>query len=380
MKTKVAVIGSGVSGMSTAIMLQIFGFDVSIYSKKLPESKHKDPKFGSLFPSASIIPHSVFHPQQDQIFQESNTLFSGLHYSSFPGLLVHDHFELYGYEAKTPDYAKQITGFNTLSDLDWTPKHPQIQIQSGYRFNCFFADWNIYFPSLIDRFKNSGGTIIEQNIDLNSPDKLSEDIIINCSGLGAHELKDESSDPLILMGHLVRILDTPPLSSSSGNPISYNFTPGLKHYSDSNQTPLDVYCYPRENDWILGGSRFTGTLDKDGNWISNDDLSTTFPAQIEKLNTEIIQHTFGINVNDLDKREYLYSYRYVRNKINGLRLENDQNTDQLMIHNYGHGGAGVTLSWGCAFRILNMIYKKINNATVSLPEVSEQLSAANIRS
>ena len=118
------------------------------------------------------------------------------------------------------------------------------------------------------------------------------------------------------------------ISSPNGNPVSYNFTPGSKIYSDSNQNSLDVYCYPRKNDWILGGSRFTGTLDKYGNWVSDDPLSTTFPHQIEKLNAEILAHTFGIDINKFEKKEYLHSYRYVRNKTNGLRLEQDQNKDQ----------------------------------------------------
>jgi D-amino-acid oxidase len=33
-------------------------------------------------------------------------------------------------------------------------------------------------------------------------------------------------------------------------------------------------------------------------------------------------------------------------RLGGVRLERDPGT--CIIHNYGHGGSGVTLSWGCA--------------------------------
>lgn len=41
------------------------------------------------------------------------------------------------------------------------------------------------------------------------------------------------------------------------------------------------------------------------------------------------------------------------------RLEREQNTS--IIHNYGHGGAGVTLSWGCALELVEIAKKLVRN-------------------
>ena len=39
----------------------------------------------------------------------------------------------------------------------------------------------------------------------------------------------------------------------------------------------------------------------------------------------------------------------------GVRLEPDRIADgRAVIHNYGHGGAGFTLSWGCAREVLEL--------------------------
>ena len=39
----------------------------------------------------------------------------------------------------------------------------------------------------------------------------------------------------------------------------------------------------------------------------------------------------------------------------GVRLERDRLRDgRTVIHNYGHGGAGFTLSWGCAREVLEV--------------------------
>ncbi len=375
MKKRVAVIGSGISGLTTAVLLQQNGFQVSIYTKEPPLKKAKNPYFGSQFPSASVIPHSVSHPEIHKIFEMSQLLFSKLYDFSFPGLTIHEHYELFGFENTEPDYARSIPGYKALSDLNWTPEHPDIPLKSGWKFDCFFADWTIYFPQLVRSFLQNNGTFISQSVNLNSYVSINEDIIINCSGLGSALLKEEDSKPLILKGHLLKVSNTVDLKSPSGNTVSYNFSPGSDIYADSFKTPFDVYCYPRKNDWVLGGSRFKGTLDKKGDWVSEDELSHEFPTKIESINSEIIKNTFGIDLSKFKEREYQYSFRYVRNKEHGLRLETDNAPDKLVVHNYGHGGAGVTLSWGCAFHVLQILCRKLNigNTEADLQKVLDSL-------
>jgi D-amino-acid oxidase len=37
------------------------------------------------------------------------------------------------------------------------------------------------------------------------------------------------------------------------------------------------------------------------------------------------------------------------------RLEAERRSDKLIFHNYGHGGAGITLSWGCASKVRDVV-------------------------
>ncbi|MEP1150187.1 MAG: FAD-dependent oxidoreductase [Balneola sp.] len=374
MNTKIAVIGAGVSGITTGVLLQQLGYKVTIYSNELPLTSKQNPAFPSQFPSASIIPHSVFHSEIDTLFNSSQFLFSSLHNSNFSGLRIHEHYELFGYDTPDVTYTRYIEGFSKIEELDWSPQHPDIEIKSGWKFNSYFADWNSYLPQLIKIFNGNNGQFIQQKVDLNSYEGISEDIVINCSGTGSHQLESEIKNPLILLGHLLKVKETPELLSPNKNTVSFNFTPGIDTYSDSFKTPFDVYTYPRGKDWILGGSRFKGTLDNEGKWVSHDALSTIFPDQIISLNADIINHSFGIDLKLYTNREFQQAYRYVRDTENGLRLEAEENSNKLVIHNYGHGGAGVTLSWGTAFKVSELISARTQSTRKNLDEISELLT------
>jgi D-amino-acid oxidase len=44
----------------------------------------------------------------------------------------------------------------------------------------------------------------------------------------------------------------------------------------------------------------------------------------------------------------------------GIRLEAETIGDTLVIHDYGHGGSGISLSWGCAHEAVNIMKRRMN--------------------
>src|SRR6056297_2259563 len=98
MTEKITVIGAGVSGITTALTLQLVGFETEIVTdKKPPEITNKNnyPEFASLFPSASVIPHSVYSPRVEELFKQSQSFFYELRKYLFPGITTHKHFEVF---------------------------------------------------------------------------------------------------------------------------------------------------------------------------------------------------------------------------------------------------------------------------------------------
>ncbi len=367
-QSNIGIIGAGVSGITTAVLLQKAGFDVTIYAKELYSPDSQNSSFASLYPAASIIPHSVYHDELNELFRESQAFFSNLFKTNYPGISQHRHFELFCFEANRPDYLNEMQNYKEFDQIDWMPSHPVFNIKDGWEFDCYFADWKSYFPELMKDFLRNGGSIINKEVNLEKPDKLNHKIIINCSGINSNTIQDEPDHPLVMLGHLIKIEQKIIPTDSNGRIISFNFSPGKEHYSNASGEALDVYFYPRENDIVFGGSRFKGTVDSDNNWVGNNNCDVKFPDQILKINQEILEHTFGFEIDESCKMNYQKGLRYLRNKEDGLKLEQESNSDQYIIHNYGHGGAGVTLSWGCAFRILNMIQKYNSKKSYSLQE------------
>lgn len=370
MSDKIIVIGGGVSGVTTAFTLQLLGFETEIITDKLAtetSEKHSHPEFASLFPSASVIPHSVYSSQLKKIFQCSQSIFYELRKYTFPGLTIHKHYEIFENPPEQPDYCNWMLNPQSFDDLnpENVPRRPGVQQLYGWAFDCIFTDWPLYLPALYKCYQQSGGSITKQKLDSDDIAKLPDETIINCSGTGGPELfEDPSQQQLTVRGHLLHKPDAP-LITSNDEIVSYNYTPKASVYADAEGQACDVYCYPRKDGWVLGGSRQVGQL-RQTEWDNSDEVSSyeiddiSFPKQIIDLNKEILATTFNASLDRSDDLHPSVGYRYIRNKTNGLRLESETVNGKRIIHNYGHGGAGVTLSWGCALDIAGRLLSQNN--------------------
>ncbi len=347
----IVIIGGGVSGITTALTLQLLGHQTVIYTDKRTEDitdENAHPEFASLFPSASVIPHSVYSNQLEELFRSSQSFFYELRKRSFPGLTLHKHFEVFELEKEYPEYCDWMMNFNSLEELHprEIPRRSLSEDLFGWAFDCIFADWPLYFPALITLYKESGGEIKQRKIHKREIPFLPADIIINCSGIGSLDLFDDPVEKqLILKGHLLYKPEAPLITNSSDEIISYNYTPKTSTYSDSSGNACDIYCYPRKDGWILGGSRESDFIDNsdsepkdspkgDTRTYQIDDLD--IPSAVIDLNHEILNTTFSQSLEQSDKLTALMGYRYIRNKENGLRLDHETMDGKKVYHNYGH--------------------------------------------
>jgi glycine/D-amino acid oxidase-like deaminating enzyme len=278
----------------------------------------------------------------------------------FPGITGHRHFELFESSVNKPDYLKWMPDVQLIDNFDTEtiPRRNKAVELDGWSFECLFADWPIYLPALWNLYQSSGGSVTLKRLEPADIAELPTSVVINCSGTGARFLFEDPGEHLLLRGHLLFAPKAPLLKNNSGDILSYNYTPAKSVYADSEGKACDVYCYPRKDGWILGGSRQAGSTDKQKNWTGAEVASPfykksdiKFPAQIIDLNKTIIEKSLNTVFPNPEDMNLTVGYRYIRNRNNGLRLEKESVAGKTVFHNYGHGGAGVTLSWGCALDI-----------------------------
>ncbi|MFF5183576.1 FAD-dependent oxidoreductase [Streptomyces sp. NPDC000345] len=185
---------------------------------------------------------------------------------------------------------------------------------SGVWARLPLIDMAVHLPWLRERLLRAGGTVEERSVsDLAEADAP---VVVNCTGLGAREL---AADPSVrpVRGQLVVVEN-----------------PGVRTWTVSTAPDGETaYLFPHPGRLLLGG-----TADDD-EWSVEPDPAVA--AAIVRRCAALRPEVAGARV-----LEHRVGLRPARPAV---RLEREVLPDgRVRVHHYGHGGAGVTVAWGCA--------------------------------
>ncbi|HXP35206.1 MAG TPA: FAD-dependent oxidoreductase [Chthoniobacterales bacterium] len=322
---RVAVIGAGVSGLTCGVLFAERGFRTAILAEQIGQQTTSGAAGALWFPyDAEPI---------DKVISWALATYKVLvDLSKDPRTGVSMN-ELRQYcragEIEIPDWARSL-GASVMSRARRAVAQRRRKVEtsltisasafkSGFSINVPLMDTTIYLDYLADRFRKAGGEI-KEGVRLEKFEDVDPkfDLAINCAGVGARELAHDVD----LEPHRGQVAIVPKIDN-------------LNYAVVCDDAPL-MYAIPRTNDCVFGGT----------NEVS-DNLEVD-PTSTSRIVAECSRVLEIGKPRVLHERVGLRPFRKL-----GVRLEREKLRDgHTVIHNYGHGGSGFTLSWGCAQEVL----------------------------
>ena len=318
----VAIIGAGVSGLTCGVVFAERGYRTAIFAKETGQQTTSGAAGALWFPydaepAERVIPWAL--ETYKALVDLSREARAGV------SMIELRQFSRAG-EIEIPDWAIPLGAQAVIPSPSTSPRAGSAQrslesFKSGFSLRVPLMDTTIYLDYLANRFVAAGGSIAA-NVQFKQLEGVDRkfDLVINCAGIGARELVQD----LDLEPHRGQVAVVPSIEDFSCAIVC-------------DDVPL-MYAIPRRNDCVFGGT----------NDISSD--LAVDPATTDRIVAECSRVLNIEKPNVLTERVGLRPFRK-----SGVRLERDQLVDsRTVIHNYGHGGSGFTLSWGCAREVLKL--------------------------
>ncbi|MGB1252796.1 MAG: FAD-dependent oxidoreductase [Candidatus Promineifilaceae bacterium] len=321
-KEQITIIGCGVIGMSAGIRLLEAGYKVQIVARDLP------PNTTSNWAAAMWFPYRVY--PYDRVLSWGATTYDVLQsFLDVPETGVRNLLlTLITPEPPVvPWWGASVPAYHhaTADELPAGYQH-------GYSLTVPVCDTGMYLDYLLNWYRRLGGMIEQREVGSFEEVIRPKSTIINCTGLGAHTLaNDKTLYPI--RGQIVKVRQPAVVNSI------------IRDFEDG-QHP--AYIIPRIDDIILGGTtqinNWDETVDPE---ITQHILKETAKLMPALADAEIISQGAGL-----------------RPGRPSVRLEAEHLADDcVVIHSYGHGGAGITLSWGCAAEVVRMVQERLTLQT-----------------
>jgi D-amino-acid oxidase len=298
--SRISVVGAGVVGLTCAVQLLEDGHRVDVVARDLP------------LETTSAVAAAIWYPYR-ALPQDRVTAWSRTTYSVFDALADTDPdsgvrmmagTEVFGARQPEPWWRQAVPSLDRETALP-------AGYADGWTFVTPVIEMPVYLAWLAGRVAELGGTLTRLNLRA-LPEGA--DLVVNCSGLGARLLgADRTVVPV--RGQVVYVEQV-----------------GLERWWLDASGP--TYVVPRSKDIVVGGT------DQEGDWSRTP--SPESAAAILRRASRLVPE--------------LREARVIRHKVGlrpvrpAVRLERVGD----VVHCYGHGGAGVTLSWGVAEEVASL--------------------------
>ena len=311
MKRNVAIVGAGVSGLTCGVVFAEHGYRAAIFAKEMGQQTT------SSVAAAVWFPYHV-EPAEKVIPLALETYEVLLDLARFPesgvSIIESRQFSRSG-EIEIPDWAIPLGASVIPSEVEGS-----LEIIQKRFLTSRPADGHHALSRLPHRALSQGWrrNLCERPLRKARRRRCKIRLVINCAGIGARELVHDAD----LEPHRGQVAIVPRIE-------------GLTCAIVCDDAPL-MYAIPRANDCVFGGT---------------NEVSDNLAADPETTLRIVAECSRVLNIDKprvLAERVGLRPFRR-----SGVRLERDRLADgRAVIHNYGHGGAGFTLSWGCAHEVL----------------------------
>jgi D-amino-acid oxidase len=306
--SRVIVVGAGVIGLSCAVRLLEAGHEVDVLARDLP------------LETTSSVAAALWGPYRAYPFERvtawSRTTYGELETLSGldgTGVQMVQGTELHRTRTADPWWREAVPALTRVTALG----PPYVD---GWSFVAPVVEMPVYLRWLAARVESLGGTLTRMALSA-LPDQA--EVVVNATGLGARRMAGDTS-MVPVRGQVVYVdqvgLDRWWLDAAAGGG--------------------PVYVVPRSHDIVVGGT------DDEGEWDRRPDPDVA--KRILERATDLVP--------ELARARVLAHRVGLRPARPSVRLEAEGTASGgRVVHCYGHGGAGVTLSWGCAEEVAALV-------------------------
>ena len=305
---RILVVGAGVVGLTCAVRLAESGHDVHVLARDLP------------LETTSAVAAAWWYPYraapQDRVATwaaRSYAAFGDLAGRPDTGVVLRPSTEVFRSPQPDPWWADAVPKLTRVPD-------PPSGYAGGWSFVSPVAEMPVYLRHLAARLATAGGTLTR--MALGGLPETRDAVVVNCAGLANRSLVgDDRLYPVRGQVVLLRQVDVD------------------RVWLDGTSDEI-TYVVPRSHDVVAGGTDDIDGWDRRPDPEAADRIVARAARLVPELaGAEVLGHRVGL-----------------RPCRDAVRLEVERRPDAGdVVHCYGHGGAGVTLSWGCADEVAQLV-------------------------